>query len=375
MAQNTNGIAFNANVTQKPVVKQPVEGEATKTPTAPIKDNNDLDGEYLDKRDMTIKLVPNTSLYRKANSKVLAKRCDYIGSSVNASRILTSNKEEMAFYMPNILGISPTDSSFVFRVKQYFNNIQIRVEELGKTFDISFIYEKKSDYIRFRKLEDAINEEFEAIDRRNINNIKNGIKVKIEKLNFLESTKYKYGRPVNVEDYLMYRHCLLYSAIAKDMSLINDNVNIKFYFVDNVKEQKKAVDMRRVINTAKSNFVACVTDATTFEAVFIQYCVITGRPISASLAKSSYERENELDKFSMAFPEKFNTIYSDKDKFIKASIEKLIARGELIRPINNQNINLPEGELIGANMKEAVAWFKDPNNNSVVQMLTNKLKY
>lgn len=375
MAQNTNGIAFNANVAQKPIVKQPVEGEATKIPTASIKVKNDLDEEYLDKRDVTIKLVPNTSLYRKANSKVLAKRCDYIGSSVNASRILTSNKEEMAFYMPNILGISSTDSSFVFRVKQYFNNIQIRVEELGKTFDISFIYEKKSDYIRFRKLEDAINEEFEAIDRRNINNIKNGINVKIEKLNFLESTKYKYGRPVNVEDYLMYRHCLLYSAIAKDMSLINDNVNIKFYFVDNAKEQKKAVDMRRIINTAKSNFVACVTDAAIFEAVFIQYCVITGRPISASLAKSSYERENELDKFSMAFPEKFNTIYSDKDKFIKASIEKLIARGELIRPINNQNINLPEGELIGANMKEAVAWFKDPNNNSVVQMLTNKLKY
>ena len=52
----------------------------------------------------------------------------------------------------------------------------------------------------------------------------------------------------------------------------------------------------------------------------------------------------------------------------------LIARGELIRSQYNQNITSPEGDFIGANMGEAVAWFKSPENNSVVNALMNKLK-
>ena len=51
----------------------------------------------------------------------------------------------------------------------------------------------------------------------------------------------------------------------------------------------------------------------------------------------------------------------------------LIARGELNRLQYNQNITTADGELIGANMKEAVAWFKNPNNTSVVNALLNRL--
>ena len=39
-----------------------------------------------------------------------------------------------------------------------------------------------------------------------------------------------------------------------------------------------------------------------------------------------------------------------------------------------KNITTAEGEFIGANIGEAVAWFKDPNNTSVVNSYYNKLK-
>ena len=57
-----------------------------------------------------------------------------------------------------------------------------------------------------------------------------------------------------------------------------------------------------------------------------------------------------------------------------ATIELLIARGELIRYKDNQNIMSIDGELIGANIGEAVAWFKNVNNTSAVNAYYNKLK-
>ena len=52
----------------------------------------------------------------------------------------------------------------------------------------------------------------------------------------------------------------------------------------------------------------------------------------------------------------------------------MIERGEFVRSQYNQNIITPEGEFIGANVKEAVAWFKNPANADVVNAYKNKLK-
>ena len=112
-----------------------------------------------------------------------------------------------------------------------------------------------------------------------------------------------------------------------------------------------------------------------FDAVYIQYCVIAGLPIVNSMLNDRLEKEVQLDKFSMAEPVKFNNIVKDKDIEIKSFIELLISRGEFVRSKFNQNITTQDGEFIGANMKEAVAWAKDPDNANVIAAFKNKLKY
>ena len=42
--------------------------------------------------------------------------------------------------------------------------------------------------------------------------------------------------------------------------------------------------------------------------------------------------------------------------------------------MHNQNITTPDGEFIGANVKEAVTWFKNPTNSALVSAYKNKLK-
>ena len=334
-------------------------------------DEND---EYVDIRNVTIMLVKNYSLYRKANDKVLAKRKDFIGSSIYASRILSANKEEVDTYFPNIIGLSPADPNFITRVKQYLNNIRVSVDELGRSFDISFHYYHKKDYYHIKKEEERIEKIYQNTNRQDITKLRAAIKEKITKLNSLESTKCKLGYPINVDDYLMYRHCLLYNDVAKDIAFVNTDSNIRFYFKDDQKEAEKLRKFRLEVNKAKSNYVSCLADNSLFDAVYTQFCVVNNMPVISSLAENRLDREIKLDKFSIEEPVKFNKIFNNKDVKLIASIEMLIARGELLRSQYNQNITSPDGDFIGANMNEAVAWFKNTENSSIVNALMNKLK-
>lgn len=335
---------------------------------------SNLDEEFTDKRSVTIMLVKNYSMYRKANNKTLPKRKDYIGSSIHSSRVLSSNKEEVDTYFPNIIGLSPNDPNYIMRVKQYLNNIRIPVDELGRQFDISFHYYKKKDYYRIKNEEERIEMIYQNTDRRNIKNLREALNEKIVKLNILESTKCKLGYPINVDEYLMYRHCLLYQDVAKDIALVNVDNNIRFYFKDDQKEADKLRKYRIEVNKAKANYVACLADDELFDAVYVQYCVLNNLPVLSSLVENKLDREIKLDKFSAEEPIKFNKIFNNKDNKLIATIEMLIARGELIRSQYNQNISTTEGEFIGANMKEAVAWFKNTENSNAVNAYINILK-
>lgn len=350
----------------------PVEG--TQPVNKQDKPEEDLEEEYTDRRTITISLVKNYSLYRKVNDKVLPKRKDYIGGSIKSSRTLSSNKEEVDTYFPNIIGLSPNDPNFISRVKQYLNNIRIPVDELGRTFDISFHYFHKKDYYKIKAEEEKIEEVYQSANRQNIKNLREALNEKINRLHILESTKCRLGYPINVDEYLMYRHCLLYNDVAKDVALINSDSNIRFYFKDDQKEAEKLRKYRIEVNKAKANYVACLADNDLFDAIYTQYCVQNSLPVISSLAKDRLEREIEIDKFSTNEPIKFNKIFNNKDIRLIANIEKLVARGELIRSQYNQNISTPDGEFIGANIGEAVSYFKNPENTSIVNAFINKLK-
>lgn len=355
----------------------PVGDENKKEPikTAQQESDEELDAPFTYNRTVSIALIQNYSLYRKANDKVLPKRRDFIGSSVRSSRVLVSNRAEVEAYFPQLLGLSPNNENFISRLKQYLNNIQVRVDELGVTFDCSFQFNHKRDYLKFKTQEEAIELQYKKANRQNIQELRKALDAKIMAINNLESQLHAYGSPVNIAEYLLYRHCLLYRDIAKDTAIINSDPYVRFYFRDDTKDRERQQKLRQEINNAKRNYVEVIGNDDMFDAVYIQYCVIAGLPIVNSMLNDRLEKEVQLDKFSMAEPVKFNNIVKDKDIEIKSFIELLISRGEFVRSKFNQNITTQDGEFIGANMKEAIAWAKDPDNANVIAAFKNKLKY
>ena len=373
MAANSGeqmGFKINLNGEKETAkVEQPATGAATNNP-----EQEDLTRPYEDKSSVTIALVENYSLYRKVNRVSLPKRVDYIGSCIESSRRLSANKVEAEKYFPNVIGIMPNHENFLTRVKQYLNNIRIAVDEQGVTFDTSFRYDHKEDYLKVQAELEEIEKRYNSVNRNNTAELRKALKAKIDAIDAVERKKAEYGYPLNVEDYLMYRHCLLYNDVAKDMAFINGEQNIRFYIKDNKKEEERKRKQHELANKALQNYVVLLGDSSLFDAVYVQYCVINNKPILTSLIKDVIDREVELRKFATDYPDKFNKIYSNKDVRIIADIELLIARGELIKSDYNQNITTPDGVLIGANMNEALAWFKNTENISAVNAYKNKLK-
>lgn len=371
-AANTAGVTGSSPVGNDENNQAP---KADKVLTSKEQKQEELDKPFTYKRSITVSLIQNYSLYRKANDKVLPKKRDYIGSSIRSSQVLASNRAEVEAYFPQLLGISVNNENFVTRLKQYLNNIQVPVNELGVTFDCSFRFNHKRDYFAFKAREEEIEMTYKKANKQSTKDLRAALAIKINDLNNLESEQYAVGSPVNITDYILYRHCLLYRDIAKDTALINCDPYVRFYLKDDAKDKERQQKLRQEINNAKRNYIEVIGDDEMFDAVYIQYCVVTGLPIVNSLLSERMDKENQLDKFSASEPIKFNSIVKDRDLRIKSLIELLIARGEFVRSQFNQNITTQDGEFIGANMKEAIAWAKNPENENVLAAFKNKLKY
>ena len=368
-------LGLDNEATKSKVGEEVAEQETQAAQSVSDEVKEELDAEYVDKRNITISLVHNYSTYRKVNMKVLGQRKEIIGSSITSCRTLSSNKGEVEAYFPALVGLSPNNPEFITRVKAWLSNIQVAVNENDMVLNTSFIYNHKKDYLAIKAKEEKIDAEYEKVDRANTKAIKEAIKKRVEALNTLESSKYQYGRPENLEQYLIYRHCLLYKDVAKDIALINSDNSFRFYIKDENKEAAKRKKLTEERVRAMRNFVEVGASDSKFNAVFVSIIVYLGRQLNTELLKSDDEKKALVINFVNEHPDKFNKIVNDKSVSIKAFIETLIARGELVRSEFNQQISTADGTFIGSNMNEAIAYFNNPNNKDVRTAYENKLKF
>lgn len=339
-----------------------------------VEKDTELMKEYVDKRTVIISLARNYSNYRKVNMKVFGLHPEVIGSSINSSKILSSNRGELEKYYPSILGCASNNPDFITKVKHYLNNFRLIVPDSDVKLDVSFRYDTKKDYLDFKAKEDAIEDDFSKADKSNITALKKAVDEKVRAINLLESSKYTVGSPVNVESYLMYRHCLLYPDVAKDMSLINSSTIYRFYIKDadrELEKQKKLIEEKK---KAMANYMEINKVPSKYEAVLINIVSSTGGNVASVLGQSSMEKDQIIMDYVNNSPDKFNKLVNDKNFTTVAFIERLISRNELIRSEYNQQITAADGTFIGSNMNEAIGYFNNPANAEIKTAYENKLK-
>ena len=172
----------------------------------------------------------------------------------------------------------------------------------------------------------------------------------------------------------MYRHCLLYKDVAKDIALINSDSSLRFYIKNEAREAEKQKKLILQKKNAMRNFIELNGSDSKRTAVYINMVVSNNGNVADALLKSKEEQEAALMDYVNNNPDKFNKLFEDKHSITKSFIETLIVRGELIRAEFNQQISSADGTFIGSNINEAVAYFDNPDNKAIRDAYENKLK-
>ena len=345
------------------------------------------------------------SPYAEANKQHIIEVSRTIGSSLTSVNKILSNGEEQRELMREILGLSPNSPDWDKTLSHYWHSLSVEIPSEGKELEIGYIYDynsvSKKVYIdaynssvkedkQFKSSEDiakyfekgyeAILSEFEkakdksltmADEKASSQLLTNAYKVKYDKIEALEQQKYKFGNPINVHDYILYRYCLVYSHVANEFDLVNKSNNIRFYLhseeeIKAFKEEQNKLERARI-----KTFLDVAKDVTKIENVL--YAVGLGN-IVKTLDKLDYELE--LSKFSTTNTKQFLQVCNNSNLETMGLIEKYIMFG-VLRRLEGTTVIVDGTDpslIIGNNMEEAITYFTHDKNKAQISEFVTRFK-
>jgi hypothetical protein len=318
----------------------------------------------------TIRVMPklNTSYFFQINKSAFLKKSNLIGGSTSAIKRILTNGDELRVIMPTILGVDAKSitANWDNHVSNYFYNLTVFVPSEGKNLNIGWNYSyndnsRKESIAKFASIHKEVRDD-------------KTLATCVEK-NVKEEEKYLYGIPQNVEEYIIYRYCLLYGDVHDTVNPTTQDLNksskIRFYLFDESQLDKSKRDRLDVINKATKLYNKFLSSKDDIENV-----------LAIMTPAVDYSNKDEKDK-GLAFydifqknPDEFIAVCEDDNMQLKAMIEKYIKNGILRRLPNNTVItdgDSPE-KIIGNNIDEVITWFSNKVNQSAVTEYSTKYK-
>jgi hypothetical protein len=238
-----------------------------------------------------------------------------IGSVFTASgdiiRGLTFAEQKQ--YLPEIIGMSPTEPTFGRACREYFLNMTVEVPPAGLDLEV------------------GLDED---------------------------------GHPLSVLDYIRYKFVLAHPHVANEESLISGSKQIKYFISDSRKELAEATANLTVRKDAFKEFIRLTANEDRMNMVLHVYGYNPGK-----LTKD--EKELQLEDLQEDNPEYFIDICTDKNLEMTALINQALSL-EALRRVGN---SILDGDItLGDSMEEAVLFLKDKKNSSTLTAIKAKLK-
>lgn len=274
-----------------------------------------------------------------------------IGSAYRNQDVLRGlTHAEEAKYLPSIIGVQPSDVKWLEKTRDYWANISKPVPAGdGLELEVGFIWYSKEDYDKDRTAE--FNKE-------------SGVSI------------YKYGVPLNLPDYILYRYCLLYNRVANSADDMYKSPKIAFYMYSKDEEIKAKKQSLTTKKSANQLLYANIDDREWASHV-ASMLVAMDRTADLTVAKVQTMSVDEIDillhKYVESNPGNFLAIAKDKNLKDKAFLERCIANS-LLHRIPNTQIITHNDIPIGDTLEEAIAYVQNDKNAKVVAGLKAQLQ-
>jgi len=335
--------------------------------------------------------------YALANKDVLYEPVRVLGTTRSASLKMISYSEEMKEFMNEVLGLSNTSPDWDKTLAAYWHSLSVDIPVGGKALEIGFVWDvtlasKKEHIDRFNsnvddgskiKTTDDAAAYFEKASKKitddysnlllKANNISDEkekdkyistiYKQKYEAVENLEKLKYKFGTPINIADYLLYRYALIHSDVANEFALVGKSNNIRFYLhsEEDIKQAKE--EIRMLSRKRMEALMEVIKDSDKVENLL--YAVGLGSKITNADAT---DRDIAITEYSEKNPKAFIANASNPnldtigliEKYIERNVLKRLEGSTIIVDSNNPAV------IVGNDMKEAITFFKNEKDNKQI---------
>ena len=328
-------------------------------------------------RKVTVRVKFDKMLLGRLGENVSASDVLYnknrIGSFLEGrgpARPLTFEEEKL--YLPSIIGVSPNDPQWQETIKLYWANISIDipfdyingVDQGGKELETGFFYDTEEKAKIGRAEESAEFTKYQS--ERNQGRF---YKMKFNK-------RFENGRPIELNDYIIYRHCLIHHIVANTPDEMNLSPRIRFFMESDT--QKLAVATENHVFNLKvmTNYIELLGDRDKVTAVLdvIKHKAedLKNRKNRTYDLSSNIGADIFLGDFKDVYPSEFLSVVNDKQLKAKAFIHRAIDAG-LLRRLPNTGVIMYEDALLGNSLDETCDYIKLDTNKRVVQELKARL--
>lgn len=323
--------------------------------------------------------VGNT--FRIENSKFAAD-FKILGSKIKPVARMVSERDMLSLLMPPILGINPNskDTDFDKAAKNYWDSLSVLVpskgEDLNITFDYDFTDNIRSNYIKGLVEATDVTKDGKTVhkitDSESLANYVEGFNEKTGEPNINPNEKWKYGNPVNPEDYLLYRWCLYDGEVANskvDLELKPELYGKCTHFLhdeDLVKGEKER--QFKVGQEAIKVYAKILESTESVENVLlILNGAIADNAVDNGLALEAIYKEKPLQLIE-ASRDKNLTVKATIKRYISANILRMLPNTEIVIDANDPSV------VLGNSLDEAVSYFSSEINKAKVSEFTTRYK-
>ena len=317
-----------------------------------------------------------TSTFATINASVLGSEPFRLGPGRTAVSTMLSSGDELRVLMPVILGLDPKSvtNNWDTKVSDYWYSLSVEVKPEGNELEIGFKYSiddtttffdgtKRSGYIsKLIKDNPTIKTSADLMEYVKGKDAKGNP-------NVAENEKYKYAMPISVEDYILWRYCLVFREVANNLEDVDKSSFIRFYLYNSAQAESDKRAKFKLEKTAMELYQKVIADKEFVENVLHTLQLDT-------TGKDEIDKCMLLESVYKDSPEKFIKIASDNQLKSKAAIERYILAGILKRLPNTDVIvdaNEPD-KVLGNTLIDAVSYINNEKNKVQVSQYLARIK-
>lgn len=262
----------------------------------------------------------------------MAQSKQSIGSYWDNSHSMTVgtglNFEEQRLLLPEMVDCEPADRNFRAKVKEYYQNM------------------------------------------RTIIPFKDGRKLEIGLSKDNLAPVSEENKPINLADYLAYRHALKSPEVSPTREAAEKNMLTKYYIFDPLAAELKDVAKNAARDKALETYLLVKKDPKKVD-MLLTLLLVDPRTITG--ANKDALKAEKLKTLVETDPGTFMKTYEDKF-FEEAYLVKTLCALKILREVGTQVIDLETGKTLGHDMVETAAWINDPVNSERLLLLKARMQ-